>query len=125
MTAYTFDETILSDLFKDAYGFRPRENFWNTWKSADNDRKQRIWDELLRSLDFALDEAKAQEAYAIEQYELQLAQILDTGAGDRQTAIRWLVESITDEFDRQYGAGFVCYKLGLPYTMEKEFEGCV
>ena len=53
-TSRDFDANTLSDLHKDAYGFRPRsEEFWNAWDSADDDGKQRIWDDLLDAADRA------------------------------------------------------------------------
>jgi hypothetical protein len=44
---YTFDENLVSDIHKDAYGFRPRDGFWSRWSNATIDQKQVIWDELL------------------------------------------------------------------------------
>jgi len=43
---YTFDESVVSDLFQDAHGFRPSGSFWVTWEKASNLRKQIIWDDL-------------------------------------------------------------------------------
>mgnify|MGYP001489339211 FL=1 len=46
---YTFDETIISDLHKEARGFRPRPGnlFCDKLYNADNDDKQAIWDGLI------------------------------------------------------------------------------
>lgn len=45
----TFDESIVSALHKDAYGYRPREWFWEQWDSYSHEEKQIVWDNLLRS----------------------------------------------------------------------------
>ena len=44
---YTFDELSVSDLHKDAYGFRPSESFWREWQASDNDGKQELWDSMI------------------------------------------------------------------------------
>jgi hypothetical protein len=44
---YTFDENILSDLHKDAYGFRPSGDFFREWDLLDNDGKQDLWEQLI------------------------------------------------------------------------------
>ena len=55
MTSYTYDEAIVSDLHKDAYGFRPREGFWNHWNLSTHDEKQEMWDGLLRLVALAIE----------------------------------------------------------------------
>lgn len=121
---YTFDEQVLSDLHKDAYGFRPRsEWFWNNWNSADNDGKQAIWDDLLEALDHTLRMEKEAEERAIEEFEHRVAETIRYGAGDRATAIRWIVDSLNlSECDKWYGSEYICYTLGLPYSMKNVFD---
>ncbi len=46
---YTYDELIVSDLHKDAYGYRPREWFWEQWDAYSDDDKKIVWDNLLHS----------------------------------------------------------------------------
>ncbi len=50
MTTYTFDEQILSDLHKDAYGSSPSNGFWRQWSHSTMDEKQDIWDGILFDL---------------------------------------------------------------------------
>ena len=52
---YTFDERILSDLHKEAHGFRPGLIFWDDWNVSTDDQKQEIWNRLC---DIANDEAE-------------------------------------------------------------------
>ena len=52
--------------------------------------------------------------------------MLGLGAPDRQTAIRWIVESLElTENDLCYGADYVCYCLGLPYSCSTLFTEAV
>ncbi len=122
MTAsYTFDENLLSDIHKDARGFRPGQDFFARWKRANDDVKQQIWDMLVREVDESIEAEKAQTDAAVFSFEAQIDSLIQTGAGDRKTAIRWMVDSIglSDAQD----PGYICYMLSLPYSMETEFKG--
>lgn len=123
---YTFDEKIVSDLHKDAFGFRPGAIFWNNWINATDDQKQVMWDNLLDALDRAIADKKAADERAIQDFENSIATAIASGAKDRATAIRWIVESleITD-CHKRYDAGYICYRLDLPSSMKKEFEGII
>ena len=126
---YTFDEAIVSDLYKDAHGFRPSEEFWDYWKSWSDDTKQIAWDGLVYA--FNLSEARRlREEAAKSEYEARLAEYISTGAKDRATAICWLVQSLDlIEANKWYGAEFIdvyiCDTLGLPNSMKSEFKGVV
>ena len=71
----------------------------------------------------ACDEQLALEAKmekeATERFEASIKEYLPM-AGSRKDAIRWLLqaEGLEDERD----PGYICYSLGLPYSMEKEFS---
>ena len=65
MTDYTFDDNIISDLHKDARGFRPNEYFWEEWTQSPDDAKQQIWDSLCIEMEQSMAEQKAAEAAAV------------------------------------------------------------
>lgn len=122
MTDYTFDESTLSCLYKDARGFRPHESFWNRWKESSADEKQAIWDSLIEEFNMACDEETRQHENAIRDFETRITALLNVGASDRDTAIRWIVESLDlSETDKMYGGSYICYMMGLPYSMEHMF----
>lgn len=110
---YTFDENILSDLHKDAYGFRPRsEEFWAAWDAADNDGKQRIWDGLLDAVDRAIETEREIQQEAIAEFESTVRSIMATVAGStREDAIRYL----HDQYDTQGSIESLEYELGVPF----------
>jgi|TARA_B110000438_G_C15794202_1_gene642131 hypothetical protein len=56
----------------------------------------------------------------IANFEDRVLDTINDGAGNRETAIRWILdaEGLSDERD----PGFVCYKFGLPYSMENQFK---
>jgi len=119
---YTFDEAIVSDLHKEAFGYRPSEGFWFNWNFASDDAKQTVWDALLLAQDQTVANQKAEYDDAKSEYEVRLAGYISIGAKDRATAIRWLVQSLElTEADKWYGASLICYRLGLPHQMQSEF----
>lgn len=122
---YTFDDYSFSDLHKDAYGFRPGESFWIWFETATDNEKQSCWDHMIDVLERNEAEQKVREAISIQRFESRVVEIIDTGAGDRTTAIRWIVDGIRDELGDYADAGYACYILGLPYSYEKELEGVV
>jgi len=121
--SYTFDANIVSDLHKDAYGYRPTSVFWIDWNNGSDSYKQKMWDYLLEDLDAELARERDEQALAVFSYETQIANNIALGAADRATAIRWMMQSMElGENDLYYGGSLVCYKLGLPYHMETEFD---
>ena len=126
MTVYTFDESIVSDLHKDAFGYRPREYFWAEWNNSADSEKQVIWDDLLEALERANEWERAQEAAAVKQFEGRIELLMNMGASSRETAIRWIIESMNlSENDKWYGGSYICYLMGLPYNMKETFDELV
>ena len=110
---YTFDADTLSDLHKDAYGFRPRsEEFWAVWDAADNDGKQRIWDNLLDDLDRALEVERECQQEAIADFEDRIRFMISTVVGcTREDAIRYL----HDVYDTNGNVESLEFELGVPF----------
>lgn len=114
---YTYDEQIVSDLHKDAYGFRPREMFWAEWNNCTPDGKQELWDNLLEALDAEMEAQRQRDERAINEFEDRVDSLVQLGAPNRLTAIRWIVEGLElTETDLCYGPDYVCYRLNLPYS---------
>ena len=113
---YTFDVEIFSDLHKDAFGFRPREHeFW----TASDDKKQEIWDYTLRCLDESLREEEEGYRRALERFEADLVCYQMMGAGSREDATRWKLQS--EGLDKEYDPDYICYCLGLAYKHKDLF----
>ena len=123
MTVYTFDEQIVSDLHKDAYGFRPMASWWECWKFQDDDGKQAAWNTLLDDLEKTNERERAEQEVAVKQFDDRIELIINSGASDRETAIRWIIESMNlSETDKCYGGSYICFELGLPYSMKETFD---
>ena len=92
---FTFDEQTISDLHKDARGFRPHAAFIEGWNSSDDENKQAIWDGLLRELAQTQAEEARIEAECLAAFEEEAQDCIELGAGDRQTALRWMTSEET------------------------------
>jgi hypothetical protein len=110
---YTFDENIISDLHKDAYGFRPCQGFWASWDSMDDDEKQAEWDSLIEACNRAIQEEEEQQARAITRFEALVQKTIETGAGNRETALAWIIDACPSARGNDWD--FLCWEHGLPY----------
>lgn len=112
---YTFDESILSDLHKDARGWRPREDFWGMWNKADDARKQKIWDGLAVELEYRWQEEQRKEAEDVAEFENELTEIMKVGRGcDRETALRWMTP--VEEFQHSQDVEHWVWERGILFT---------
>lgn len=114
--AYTFDSNIVSDLHKDARGFRPSEYFWEEWTQCGDDNRQAMWDSLCQELEDTMAEDARREAAALENFRAQIAAMRKLGAETDQQAIKWIFHSENlDRYDLAYGADYVAYHFGMSY----------
>lgn len=120
---YTFDENIVSDLHKDARGFRPREGFWAEWNSSNDFDRQAIWDGLCRELSAEMDRERQAEARAALALTERLDQMYELGANSEVQALQWIMEAEEfDDYDLRYGADYFCYHFGLNYSAKNDFR---
>ena len=113
---YTFCEDSISDLFKDAYGTRPGQGFWERWNQATDDEKQAEWNWLYQALERRIEEENEEHQECIAQLENRIASLIELGARDRNMALRWLMEAYECNGDWQ----FLEWNLGVPYDYTRE-----
>jgi hypothetical protein len=114
-TTYTYDEQCVSDLHKDAYGFRPSQAWWGQWNTNTDAEKQTEWDSLIDAMEAAMIRANQYEAAAVVKFDQLVAATMASGAADVATAHRWIMEGSDCDGDW----GYLCYKHGLPYSYFK------
>ena len=110
---YTFDETIISDLHKDAYGFRPREGFWNMWAAFNDDQKQVEWDRLIGVMDESMEQQRLEEESALKEFRKTLRKVMDTMNCSWNRAVEVLAEAEGD--DLSYDFDYFMWKQGLGF----------
>jgi len=116
---YTFDENIVSDLHKDARGYRPREYFWKEWKDSNDFDRQAIWDGLTNELKLEMARERQAQLNAEIKMHQRIQGVMLVGAKDEVQALKWIMEA--EEFsdiDLQYGASYFCFHFGLSYSAE-------
>ncbi len=121
---YTFEDAIFSDLCKEVYGTRsPARKYGHLYRYYHecDEEKQKIWDELCAQLDVVQAEEEAREKESIADFEARIAKTIALGAGNRETAIKWIVQS-EDIDDYNYMPGYAAWIFNLPDSYNKELD---
>ena len=111
-TEYTFDENVVSDLYKEAYNSRPRESFWESWDMASDRQKQAIWDSLIEASDAENEREELIRQQAIVDLEDRIKFMQSTIVGaTREDCIRYLHDVYKTNGDIEY----LEFNLSVPY----------
>jgi len=98
-----------SDFYKSVHGFRPRVDL-SQLTVADLDARMAALAQTYRSQEsYRLQ----QEAEAQAKIEADIAAMISAGADSRETALRWILQSLSVDQDADAG-DLVSYQLGLP-----------
>ena len=95
------------DMYKDAYGVRPRGMDTSTWTLEDFDAEFKV---LGQAIEQEAIQRRADEAKAVVDFENRVANLMHTST-NRERVIAWLMdaEGATGDFE------YFCYIQGLPY----------
>jgi hypothetical protein len=96
------------DMYKDAFGIRPRGIDTSAWTEADFLAE---FKELGEIIDREEKVRVAAQQNAVFSFEKRVDTLILSGARDRATAMRWIHEAEGTMGDDEY----LCYTLGLPY----------
>jgi hypothetical protein len=107
---YTYCDHLVSDLHKDAFGFRPSDDWRQWWSSASPDDKQAEWDSLLGSLARTVRIESEREQEGIRCFEASVASVMDVCHCDRAAAVLYLMDA-----DGTDDVGYFEYLNNLPY----------
>lgn len=100
--------SIYWDMYKDAFGIRPRGIDTSAWTEADFLAE---FKELGEIIDREEKVRVAAQQNAVFSFEKRVDALILSGAKDRATAMRWIHEAEDTQGDDEY----LCYTLGLPY----------
>jgi len=106
-------QSIYWDMYKDAYGIRPRHMNLEAMTEADFEAEFKILGEVIER-EAAI--RKENEHKAEVDFEMRVQSIMACGARDRAMALRWIHEAEGSNGDDE----FLCYLVGLPYRYFKE-----
>jgi len=117
MTAFTSWEDMTEleqaqatfwDIYKDAYGVRPRGIDTSSWTLETFRKEFDYLGQLIEREDIA---RKAAEGQAVEAFDRRVAELISMGAKDLEMAMRWIHEAEGTQGDNDY----LAWTLGLPY----------
>jgi len=96
------------DMYKDAYGVRPRGIDTSAWTEEQFEAE---FVQLSKTIDENYRVQLESEAKAMHDFEIRMLDLLMSGAKDREMAMRWIHEAEGSDGDDEY----LCFLLGLPY----------
>ena len=101
-------QSIYSDMYKDAHGFRPRHVDTTHWT-------EEMFSEEFAALELVIRQEELKRAFnegqAIERFLVRQVDLMANGAKDAETATRWIMEAEGAAGDPDFAE----YLLGLPY----------
>ena len=107
MTALEQAQCTYWDMYKDAYGVRPRWIDTTKWTLADFEAE---FASLATAIEQAEVERKAAEAEAVVAFEDRVLNLMHTST-NRERVIAWLMDAESANGDADY----FCFTQGLPY----------
>jgi len=104
-------------MHKDAYGVKGRHyNF----KEMSNEDLEKELEHLCKVAKAEREAEEKAEEQAYQNFENQITKFMKLGAGNRDIAIKWLLQA--EGLDKEQDLGYICYNLGLGYDKEYLFE---
>ncbi len=107
MSALDQAQAIYWDMYKDAYGVRPRGVDTSAWTLEQFEAEFKVLGQVIEQEEIA---RKAAEAQAVVDFENRVANLMHTGT-NRERVIAWLMDAEGANGDFEY----FCYTQGLPY----------
>jgi hypothetical protein len=101
---------------KDIFRFYPGRDWWDALSQQEKDAE---WSKLCKESERQNEEYVAEEKRCIEVFEKAVAEAICSGARDRVTAIRWLLDA---QNALNETTGYACHVLGLPFSYNEEIK---
>ena len=105
---------IISDLHKDARGYRPSQYFWEGWEELSDEGQKEIFGMLAEELKIREQDEREMEQRAIKTFEARIADVIKLGAGNRQTALRWITSQ--EKFYHSQSVEHFVWEQGILFT---------
>ena len=96
------------DYYKSVHGIRPR---WVSFDGMSRDEIDAEFQSLKLTADVVFAAEAEREQKAIERFEQLVSDTINSGAQNRETALRWIMDGSEAMGDWEY----FCYLNGLPY----------
>lgn len=113
---FNYSNDLISDLHKDARGFRPKEYFWEEWNQLNDESKQCIWDTLISELEENNKINEERERVALVSLRHRVAKTMKVFDCNWKVAMKILVEADGEDIDCPQGFGFFLFNNDIGYT---------
>jgi hypothetical protein len=114
--SYTYEDNIISDLHKDAYGFRPSQRFFDDWAQYTPAEKQDCWDLLIDAMKASQAQEEAAEAANLVEFRKQVAATMKFCDCNWKKAVEFLADAEGDDVDCDQDFDYFLWKQGIGYN---------
>ena len=105
--------TYISDMHKDAYGFRP--NLSNYSGLSESELREEL-DRLAEIVEEEIERDVKRREQSVKDFEKLVADTIELGAGDRATALRWILQGEEVEVRGEMDIEGFLYRKGIIHT---------
>ena len=123
LNTYAYNELYISDLHKEARGWRCRIDFNDgQWTKAKVDS---FYDSLIEEVGIAAADEKRQESDALVAFNNHIAKLMDDHGISQEDAIRWDVQAENGEILTERDADYYFWQKGLGFEDRQPFVALV
>jgi hypothetical protein len=119
------DFSCLSDVFKDAYGYRPDVDYMKWFAALDIASQKQEWDFLNDRIVESINKDSARETAQKAKWETHIAKLMADNNVDQATALRWDMDAIGAQMGGYRDAGYYCFLWGIAYSIANEIRALV
>ena len=121
-TPEDYDKSSLAETIKDASGAAYGSKHRVDWKEYTLEELQKMADRYCEAANEEYEREKAHKAEMAEKFEARVKELINMGAGDRETALRWIIQSEDLDHWTCLQDGYAAYCLNLPDSYTKELD---
>ena len=115
---FNSNAAIISDLYKDAKGFRPSAAWMQSFIEMSQEDQQTVMDDLQEAVDSEIEHEREREDRAYTYWSNEIYDMTIVHNISFVDAIRWDMQAE----DAVNDLGFYCYRRGLAYRHEDEIS---
>lgn len=118
--AYTFENYLISDLHKEAYGFRPTQRFHDDWATYTDAEKQEVWDSLVATMEENAAMEKEVEAQNLSEFRERVRMVMNVMTCGWKRAVEALAQA--EKMDLSYEFDYFLWGQGLGFDDRKKIQ---
>lgn len=116
------DDDLVYELHQDAYNYRPSASFMAEWRAMSEAEKKIEWDRMIAALERNQREEKEREDRIAAEFEKNIQATIESGAGDRKTALRWMFQEYVTDYSMDLENAIYEQNLMFVGDYEKEIK---